>query len=146
MNKVTIVCLLLLVMSSCKKRTIYHSYHPIPTIGWHRNDTLHYTLTTPIIATTPLTHFQIGIRHTDSYQYKNLWLIINSDTLHIHLADTIGHWYGKGLSELRQLTIPFSLKMTEEDSIKEFRIVHIMQDTLLKGLHDIGIEIQRTND
>ena len=52
----------------------------------------------------------------------------------------MGHWIGSGIGELRHFTtfIPFTF---HEDSTKELRIVHIMQDNPLIGIKKIGLSI-----
>lgn len=125
---------------ACQNNTYYHSYQPINSMGWQKNDTILFSLDSTI--TYGKTYeLQLGIRHKDSYPYRDLWLTVNQDTVHIYLADTIGHWIGSGIGELRHLTniIPFNPK---QDSIKELRIIHIMQDNPLIGIHNIGISIQ----
>ncbi len=85
---------------------------------------------------------EIGLRHTDAYPYRDLWLNVNQDTVHIYLTDSVGHWKGKGIGELRSLiqTVSFS---HQKDSIKDIRITHIMTDKTLIGIHDIGIRIAK---
>lgn len=127
---------------ACQRNTYYHSYQPINSMGWHKNDTLLFSLNSAIIHHTY--QLQLGIRHKDSYPYRDLWLTINQDTVHIYLADSTGHWVGSGIGEIRHFTklIPFKY---QEDSIKELRIIHIMQDDPLIGIHNIGISIQDKN-
>ena len=109
-------------------------------MGWQKNDTILFSLDSAITYGKAY-ELQLGIRHKDSYPYRDLWLTVNQDTVHIYLADTIGHWIGSGIGELRHLTniILFNPK---QDSIKELRIIHIMQDNPLIGIHNIGISIQ----
>ena len=136
------VWLISLLLISCQGHTFYHSYQPVNTTGWHKNDTMVYTLDAPVI-NKELT-LEIGIRHTDSYPYRDIWLTVNLDTVHIYLTDSKGHWSGKGIGELRSLThrLPFC---HPKDSIKEIRIAHIMTDNPLTGIHDIGIRITNTD-
>lgn len=141
MNRI-ISGLLLLICFSCQKNTLYHSYQPVNPTGWHKNDTLVYTLDSTLKGNASLT-YQIGIRHKDSYPYRDLWVKINEDTLHLYLTDSIGRWKGKGIGELRQLEIPFSKHMEAEDSLVEFRIIHLMKDNPLSGISDIGIAIHK---
>ena len=128
---------------ACQNNTYYHSYQPINPMGWQKNDTILFSLDSTITHDKTF-ELQLGIRHKDSYPYRDLWLTINQDTVHIYLADTIGHWIGSGIGELRHLTkyIPFK---PEQDSVKELRIIHIMQDNPLIGIHNIGISIQKKN-
>lgn len=133
----------MLAAISCKQNTIYHSYRPVEPAGWEKNDTLFYTLQQPI-ANSGDHCLSIGIRHKDSYEYQDIWLVVNTDTVHLQLADPSGYWHGKGIGELRQYTHhPIPVPNHRGDTIREIRITHIMQDNPLKGIHDIGIEISR---
>ena len=49
---------------------------------------------------------------------------------------------GSGIGELRHFTKLIPIKV-QKDSIKELRIIHIMQDNPLIGIHNIGISIQK---
>lgn len=134
-------CLFLLFCTSCQE-IIYHSYQPVKTTGWFKEDTLVYTLDTILYNQNPI-KYQLGIRHKDSYKYRDIWLTINQDTVHYFLGDSTGKWLGHGIGELRQLTLPFYPKHSIQDTIREFRITHIMQDAPLKGILDIGISIHQ---
>lgn len=133
----------ILLTLACQDNTSYHSYQSINSMGWYRNDTLIFSLDSAITHDKAY-ELQLGIRHKDSYPYRDLWLTVNQDTVHFYLADSIGHWLGSGIGELRQLTnlIPFKPK---QDTIKEIRIVHIMQDNPLTGIQNLGISIQNRN-
>lgn len=134
------VWLILLLLTSCQRNTLYHSYQPVNSMGWHKNDTMIYSLNSPIASQNLM--LEIGLRHTDAYPYRDLWLNVNQDTVHIYLTDSVGHWKGKGIGELRSLiqTVSFS---HQKDSIKDIRITHIMTDKNLIGIHDIGIRIDK---
>lgn len=82
----------------------------------------------------------IGIRHLDSYPYRDIWLTLNNDTLHLYLADQEGNWKGEGIGDLRH----FIYTSNSEFHVNpELRITHIMQHNPLFGIHDIGIHLQK---
>ena len=85
----------------------------------------------------------IGIRHEDSYPYRDIWIIANQDTFHLYLADSTGKWKGKGLGNLRQIVFPVNLNLQEQDSTIKIKINHIMQENPLPGIHDIGMHIEK---
>lgn len=136
-------CLLLVLLGfvSCQENTLYHTFLPVNAAGWDKHDTLLYTL--PLTVTQPSDRYEIGIRHKDSYKYRDLWLTVNQDTLHLYLADSIGNWKGKGIGDIRQCTFPIRLNPVPQDSVHELRVTHIMQDNPLSGIHDIGIRIRK---
>lgn len=133
----------LITMVSCLQETIYHSYQPVSSTGWDKNDTLYFPLPTSIHAESH--EYIIGIRHLYSYKYKDIWLKVNQDTIHLYLADSTNNWKGNGIGEIRQFNQPFKLHLSFNDSIREFHVTHIMQDSLLNGIQDIGIQIRKKN-
>ena len=141
-DKVVYLLLILwLIVSSCQNNTYYHSYQSASTAGWHKNDTLVYTL--PNVINPSDYEYEIGIRHKDTYQYRDLWLTINKDTLHLYLADSIGNWKGKGIGNTRQLAFSWDTHKLPQDSIAEFHITHIMKDSILPDILDIGLHIKK---
>lgn len=130
----------ILLTISCQNSTIYHSYQPVEKTGWNKNDTLVYSL--PQALPNQFYQYEIGIRHKDSYPYRDIWLTINQDTVHLYLADTTGYWKGRGIGNTRQATFPIRLSLPSQDSIREFRIHHIMQDQPLNGILDVGLKIE----
>lgn len=141
---VIFVILLSYWIISCQESIHYHSYQPVSPTGWERMDTLSFTIEKAIQARNTY-EYQIGIRHKDSYKYRDLWLTINEDTIHLFLADDKGNWFGKGFGELRQFICPF-YPSTHSDTIKTFQINHIMRDNPLTGIQDIGIQINLVSD
>lgn len=150
-SKIT-VCLLLL-FTACQENIIYHSYQPIHSEGWYRNDTLTYTFKSPMVYEN-LHEWQIGIRHLDSYPYQDLWIGIipftkdsltqyKTDSIHLYLADSNGNWEGTGIGELRQFTQKnlFQPVQGKNDTIIGFKIIHLMQDNPLPKIYDIGLRI-----
>ena len=59
-----------------------------------------------------------------------------------YLADSIGNWEGNGIGDTRQWSAPIHLETLKQDSIRELRITHIMQDNPLKGIEHVGIRIK----
>lgn len=143
------------LLTACQENTIYHSYQSVENTDWFRNDTLTYMLDSCMTSTSS-NEFQIGIRHTDSYRYQDLWLgilpipkdsaaTIRIDSCHIYLSNSNGKWKGHGIGELRQFdqAIEITSKGKKTDTIIGFKIFHLMQDQPLKGIQDIGLCIQR---
>lgn len=135
----TILILLTWAMTACHKQTYHHSYQPVNSTGWHKNDTLIYTLTTPLVPEQTY-ELEVGIRHKDSYRYRDIWLTAEKDTLHFHLADSIGNWVGNGIGNLRHHMFHTTFNVTG-DTMREIRITHIMQHNPLPDIDHIGIRI-----
>ena len=145
-----IFCLPLLFIG-CQEYTCYHSYQPVPQAGWSRNDTLFYPLTSPL--PPGKYELQIGIRHLESYYYRDIWLGIShnlkdstryeTDTLHLYLANEKGDWYGDGIGGLMQFTqdLPTALSLQDSTANRIFQIFHLMNDSVLRSIYDVGIKL-----
>ena len=64
------------------------------------------------------------------------------DTLHFYLADEQGRWLKGGtIGSLYQFSAPARPFCLNEKDGKTFRIIHIMKDNPLQGIHDIGLRL-----
>ena len=132
--------LVLLLITSCTGHNRFHSYLPVNKDGWKRTDTLCFHAV-PIDTNRNCMEISLGIRHTHKYPYRDIWLSIGKDTLHIDLADEQGRWKGKGIGDMRLVQQEASISLTDMDSCGTIRIHHIMQHDPLPGISDIGIEV-----
>lgn len=135
--------LLIILLSACYDDTAYHTYMPVSNHEWNRTDTLVFALDSTIQNDSKY-ELSIGIRHLDSYPYRDIWLTLNNDTVHLYLANEEGHWKGKGIGDLHHLT---STIYSGEQFlfVPEIRITHIMTHNPLPGIHDIGIHLRQKN-
>lgn len=143
------LCIMSVCFSACRDHIIYHSYRPISDIGWQKDDTLCFNL--PTTHKPMSTGLQVGIRHTAAYPYSDIWLEISStieqhitsDTLHILLATEKGEWKGNGTNGLIQYLHPQPITLDMPDSVKNavIRITHLMSDSTLTGINDVGIQV-----
>ena len=132
--------LVLLLITSCTGHNRFHSYLPVNKDGWKRTDTLCFHAV-PIDTNRNCMEISLGIRHTHKYPYRDIWLSIGKDTLHIDLADEQGRWKGKGIGDMRLVQQEASISLTDMDGCGTIRIHHIMQHDPLPGISDIGIEV-----
>ncbi len=145
---IAVVCLL----AACQGNTIYHSYQPVPTEGWAKSDTLVYTLPDSIQAGNYLA--EINIRCHESYPYRNLWLAIDynlqdsltftTDTLQLFVANIKGEKAENSPGRLHQYILPYDkLLSISQKSGRSFYIRQLMADSLLTGVSDAGIHLQK---
>ena len=103
--------------------------------------------------TTQAYDIALMLRHTEQYNYQNLWFFIQcgdslspiqSDTVMACLADDRGQWLGTRAGRYysgyvimeRELTFPQAGAYT-------FAIVHGMRDSLIHGIADVGLELRK---
>ena len=100
---------LFLIVCACQHDTVYYTYNPVPVDGWKRGDTLQFCL--PDTLSPGTYNLEVGVRHSDNYPYRDLWLeltqyipctestdswITKRDTIHLYLANEKGNWNGTG--------------------------------------------------
>ena len=122
---------LFLLVCACQHDTVYYTYHPIPDNGWKRGDTLRFCL--PDTLTPGTYNLEVGVRHSNQYPYRDLWLeliqyiqgekpsdgwIAKKDTIHIYLANEKGNWNGTGTTGGHfQLLSPSGTLTLHNDSV-----------------------------
>ena len=145
------ICMLLMtwILTACDDNTVYHSYQSTPQGGWKKSDTLFFDI--PV--KDSLTQFNLAaeIRNKSNYVYRNLYLVIShnledstvwkTDTLLLILADKEGKWNGTGWGSLFQSELPIGTIAIQHQGNYTLKIIHGMQDEILKGINDIGIKI-----
>lgn len=137
---ITITAALALLLSACGTDVLHHKYLHVNAKGWDKSDTVQFIPDNPLPSDRKY-EYHIGIRHDDSYPYRDIWLAIGYDTVHVYLADKDGNWLGDGIGEMRQLEIPINLHNTT-DSITQINVTHVMEHNPLPGVHNVGLRIK----
>ncbi|KAA6345414.1 hypothetical protein EZS27_007020 [termite gut metagenome] len=137
---------------ACTDNVVYHSYRHISKKGWNRGDTLIFDI--QISDSTP-THYYLyaQVRNRTDYPYQNLLLSIShnlqdssvvvTDTVRCLLANAVGQWTGKGWGSLFQATFDIG-EYTSVDpaGMRIVKVIHCMEDEIVTGINDIGIQIK----
>ena len=137
LEKAVLGLVTVVVMTACQGNVLYHSYCPLSPDGWDRCDTVWFDADVQFDETMAY-QYRIGIRHSDSYPYRDIWLKAGRDTLHIHLADGEGRWKGNGIGETHLLELPVNL-YAPEDTSGRIGVIHLMQHNPLPGVSHIGL-------
>lgn len=148
-NLIFTSALLALLTLSCTHGTIFSDNHKMEEEIWSMYEPADYAFAVTDTASTYDIRF--SLRTSTDYPYRNLYLFVITsfpsgttvtDTLHVMVADGQGRWLGRGAGDLRDLTIPYKSNVWfPEAGDYSFRVIHGMRDTLLKGVHDLGIKI-----
>lgn len=88
----------------------------------------------------------LSLRHTDGYEYSNLWLELSylrddtiiADTFNIVLADDYGRWLGHGIGPSMQVSDTLYRNFTISRGM-ELHLRHIMRPDTIKEIEQIGI-------
>ena len=143
--------LLLVVLNSCNNSTVYNEYKTLPASGWNKDSVAIFN----VIITDTVAHYQVlaNVRNGDEYAYQNFWIFISAispegkittDTIECYLTNQQGKWVGSGMGSLHEVQV--LLQKDIQFKIKgnyRFAIKQGMRDDALKGISDIGLEIQK---
>ncbi len=122
----------------------YSQFFDISPKGWEYGDTLKFFPQTQDSIVSG--RLSIALRHTNAYEYSNLWLEIRHfngnvtriDTVNIEMADIYGRWHGNGLGASFQYELPLSNDITLYKG-KPISITHIMRVDQLKSIEQVGL-------
>ena len=130
---------------------MYYSYIPTPSAGWEPNDTLIFTI--PVADSLSLFYINTEIRNTDSYPYKDLWLTVSHnfkdknqwevDTIKFILADDEGKRHNQSWSYFYQKQKSIEPVLVRDSGSYCIKVNHLMQNTSIQGIKDIGIKISK---
>ncbi len=151
-NKWILLTVCTYLTAACDNHTVYHSYQHIPEQGWKKSDTLFYYI--PIEDSASHYQLSIEIRNKDNYPYRNLFMGIShnntadstlfvTDTIECILADSNDKWRGDGIGTLFQSEHNQARFFFPHKRNYTFKLFHLMKETPLNGLSDIGIKIQK---
>jgi gliding motility-associated lipoprotein GldH len=141
----------LMLLFSCNRNVVYTDSQVMAEKTWKLPDIPAFRI--PINDTLTSNNVFFTIRTGSSYPFRNIYLFVTvsspdgksiTDTLQYNLADEKGNWFGKGLGDIHELTLPyksnvyFPLKGTYL-----FKIQHGMRVEDLKGVYDFGMRIEK---
>ncbi len=143
---------LFMALAACVNRPIGQFYSHLPYERWRKADTLELPVVVDSITCArakagTMWELWIDIRHTNAYSYSNLAMGLSSTqldtTVNLPLTNERGAWVGHGVGYLYQSSHyvgTFHPDTAKADTLR-FRLVSFMPDSILEGIHDIGIRL-----
>ena len=141
-----------MLLFSCNHHTaVFDEYKALPNEGWHRDSAVSFT--TLIEDTMQSYNIILRVKYSTDYPLSNLYLLreISSknevdyqDTINITMFDPRGKITGKGISSVREHEIPVGQSAVRfgKRAYYDFKIKHIMRDSLLPGIEFVGMKIE----
>ncbi|HQW92238.1 MAG TPA: gliding motility lipoprotein GldH [Ferruginibacter sp.] len=137
---------------SCSQIDVYEKHTVIPAYEWQNS----FSATGDFLITDTVSAYSIYlvIRHTDAYQYNNIWLNIGlqppGDSMYIQkvnlsLGDDANGWEGSGMNdiwELRKL-LNGEPRRFKQAGKYQFTISHIMRDNPLLHVMSVGLRVEK---
>ena len=146
-----IAWLVALLFSACDERTLIHTSQILPEAGWARGDTIE--LQAQLTDSFLQADLYVEVRHRPHYPYRNLplavrllppdSLLLAPDSLNLMVADAQANWMGEGYGPLRQVSHRVSTVQVRQQGLYRFQLWHLLPDSLLPEVNDIGIRLMR---
>lgn len=144
-----------LFFSSCTQIEIFEKNTSIPKYEWQQN----FTATGDFIIEDTIAAYSIYLvlRHTDAYQYNNIWLNVGlqppGDSMHIQkvnliLGDDANGWEGAGMNDIWDLRklLNGEPRRFKKPGKYSFSISQIMRDNPLLHIMSVGLRIEKKKD
>ena len=124
----------------------------IPQQSWNYNHKPSFSFT--LTDTAAAYNIFIVLRHTDAYNYNNIWLTVGSqapgDTMrfqniNLELGDDAKGWHGTGIDdifEVRKNISPGPVPFKKAGNYT-FTIAQIMRENPLKHVLNVGIRVEK---
>lgn len=149
--KNTCLILFLLVFASCNTIDLYEKTKAFPSHEWKGSDKPSFTF--EITDTISSYHIFLVFRHTDAYNYNNIWMNVTTvppgDTattqpLDLRLADNKNGWLGSGMDDIFEHRIKITRAPLKLKSGKyNFTLQHIMREEPLQHVMNAGIRVEK---
>lgn len=144
----------LLLLASCQTIDLYEKVKPIPGHEW-RSD-FRPAFKFEIKDTTSSYQLYIILRHTEKYNYNNIWVNLHVQTpdnkkqsflLELPLATNEKGWLGSGMDDVYEHRIaltmdPARLNFTKSGEY-QFMLEHIMRQDPLEHVMNAGLRIEK---
>ena len=149
---IIITCLSLV---ACSHINVYEKTTTIPSQEWYYNNIPSFSFN--ISDTLASYNIYIILRHTDAYEYNNIWLKLGTQApgsnipfqnLDLTLGTDVKGWDGLGTDDIFEVRknitrgpVPFKKAGTYT-----FTISQIMRENPLKHILNVGIRIEKTSE
>ena len=144
-----------LLFSSCKQIDVYEKHTVIPKYEWQSS----FSATGDFLITDTISAYSIYLvlRHTDAYQYNNIWLNIGlqapGDSMYIQkvnliLGDDASGWEGTGMNDILEIRKLLNGKPRrfKQAGKYSFTISQIMRNNPLLNVMSAGLRVEKEKD
>jgi gliding motility-associated lipoprotein GldH len=152
-NKILALIVSVFLISSCQNNDVFFNYKSIPLQGWSKDSV--YTFNVVVSDVSKAYNVYINVRNRGEYPHQNLWLfihkispdsIVSKDTINFYLADQRGKWLGSGVGASFEMPVIYQRNFHFPKTGKySFGIVQGMRDSVLIGINDIGLRVEKVN-
>ena len=148
----TLIIVICLQLSACMTADLYEKSVTIPDHEWKSDFRPEFTFA--INDTSAIYQVFLVLRHTERYNYTNIWLNVHSlapgDTLvtsrdEITLATNEKGWLATGMDDVYEHRLPLSLPefRIKNPGTYRFTIEHLMREDPLQHVMNVGLRIEK---
>lgn len=142
------------MLASCTRIDLFEKQVSIPDQSWFYQNKPEFTF--QINDTNALYNIYVILRHTDAYEYNNIWLRLGStapgDTtryqnINLSLATDLKGWDGTGMDdiyEVRKIITPGPVPV-KKMGIYRFTVEQIMRENPLRHILSVGLRVEKVN-
>lgn len=144
--------LLAFMLLACNFNDIYEKVVDIPKSEWDKKKAASFQV--PVTDTLTSHDIYLNVRNNNDYLYSNLFVFVTliapngksvKDTIEITLADEKGKWLGHGFSGVWSTKQVYKRQVRfSQPGIYKINIQQGMRDDILRGIPDIGINIEKS--
>ncbi|MFT3751691.1 MAG: gliding motility lipoprotein GldH [Paludibacter sp.] len=150
-NRFLQVIFFLLLLTGCTRNDVYFQYNPIAVNGWSKDTA--YVFNIAVSDTAATYNVYVNVRNRGEYPYQNLWLFLKKitpdtiqtkDSIECYLADQRGKWLGSGMGSILEMPVLYQQNVRfNKSGIYRYEIVQGMRDSILIGINDIGMRVEK---
>jgi gliding motility-associated lipoprotein GldH len=149
MNKIIIIVFLIVGLSSCATLDVYEKQIPFPQHEWSSKTKPTFNFT--IQDTTSAYNFFVVLRHTDAYQFQNIWLNITvkfpDSTYTVKREFMLANntqWLGSSIDDVVEHRLSFNnLPIHLKKGNYQFTLEQIMREDPLQNFLNAGIRVEK---
>ncbi|UCE92721.1 MAG: gliding motility lipoprotein GldH [Flavobacteriaceae bacterium] len=155
-----LVLFFLVSFFSCSNNMVYNQYVPIENGEWHKDSIINFKVNST--DTISKNNLYVTLRNNKEYEFSNLFLIVGIkfpnnyqivDTLEYEMTTPDGRFLGSGMTDIKEnkleykTNVTFSMSGDYNVSVQQAmrRTRDIEGLTYLKGITDVGLQIEKLN-
>ncbi len=142
----------IVALPACKQLDTFEFNQAIPNHAWQSNTKLKGSFN--IEDTAALYNLSIVLRHTDAYNFNNIWLNVGlqfpNDTMQLKkvnlaLGDDANGWEGIGIDDIWELRKKLNTQPIHfnKKGIYHFEFSHIMREDPLQQIVSVGLRVDK---
>jgi len=152
-RKVLLPLFVLLSITSCQKKNAYQNAETIPESKWAIGQVISFRDSLTVTDPEKL-HFEINLRHSNTYPYQNIWLYIQTkcsdgttrmDSVDWKISEPNGRWLGTGWGSLYTISCQLPDLVIRKNNLEKrwfnIEIQHGLRDDYIKGVENIGVRL-----